>query len=344
MSYLSEVLEQPAVLARTLDGLADLPGEFHDLAQRLRGGSFTHLVASGMGSSYAATYPLLTFLNGHGITAFGADGGELLHYRQGLIRPDTVLLLVSQSGESVELTRLVASRRGRGFLVTLTNGLENTLARSADLALSFAAGPEKTVSTKTYTCALAALAVLAGGLAGDEQAALAAMVRESICAVEEFLADWQRPTQELVERLALREVVYLLGRGPSLASVWCGGLILKEGAHLAAEGMSAGEFRHGPLEAAHEGWPAIVFMPAGRTSALIARLVRDLLDLGVRVAVIGPESPDPRAIHARIRELPEWISPIAEIVPIQTLVHNLARAQGREPGQFNRMGKITATE
>jgi glucosamine--fructose-6-phosphate aminotransferase (isomerizing) len=140
--------------------------------------------------------------------------------------------------------------------------------------------------------------------------------------------------------------VFILGRGPSLTSAMTGSLILKEAAKVHAEGMSSGQFRHGPLELASPGFSAIVFASSGRTKALNLRLAQDIAEFGGKVVLIGGEKDThPKGILTlNLPALKELFAPLAEIVPVQLLARRLAIEKGLKPGEFEKAKKVTRHE
>src|SRR5206468_1619686 len=127
------------------------------------------LVFTGMGGSYDACYAPVTALASVGITGVMVDSAELLYFRRPTQAGRTLLVMVSQSGESAEVVRLIEQLDGepeRPFTVSITNGLDNTLARLANVALDSRAGHEQGPSSMTFGAALVVLAALADVLAG----------------------------------------------------------------------------------------------------------------------------------------------------------------------------------
>src|SRR5207249_2930935 len=125
------------------------------------------VVFTGMGSSLNACLPACAYLNQQGIAAAALESAELLYYYPALYAPESLLIVVSQSGESVEPVRLIEALPDRVPAISVTNGLENTIARRSRLALDMHAGPELTVSSKTYVCAQLALFLLACAISGS---------------------------------------------------------------------------------------------------------------------------------------------------------------------------------
>jgi glucosamine--fructose-6-phosphate aminotransferase (isomerizing) len=141
--------------------------------------------------------------------------------------------------------------------------------------------------------------------------------------------------------LAGVESLFLTGRGASLAAAGVGGLIIKESAHVHAEGMSSAAFRHGPFEMLSARTFVTVFLGDARTAALNQRLCDDIVRAGGRAAAVTEQESDgpfdlPRA--------PERIRPILEMLPVEMISLALAANAGREAGRFERTSKVTTVE
>jgi glucosamine--fructose-6-phosphate aminotransferase (isomerizing) len=344
MAFIDEILEQPEAIRRAVNSLAQVEDQLAPIRRRIESGDIDRIVFSGMGGSYSAGEPLLVRLNRNGKAAFGINAAELLHARGGVLTPSTLLILATQSGESVETVNVAERWHGQATILSLTNRGDDAVSRLADFPFAFNAGTEATVSSKTYTGTLAALALIGTALAGEDMARTRAGLDAAIEAVAQVLKNHEAVGAQLLDALQIDTRLMLLARGPSMATAANGALILKESTHIFTEGMNCGEFRHGPIEATGPGWPTLVFLPHSNTQQLTERLVRDLLDLSVRVVVVGPTNPDPRAGHVALPALDADIAPIAEIVPVHILAYHLARSFGMVPGQFARMGKVTTSE
>ena len=131
--FVAEIAEQPQALRRAGRGLVEQAGQLARL--RAAVASSRSILFTGMGSSYDACYPIVTALAGQGRPCSMLDTAELLHFRMPLLHPDSLLVCVSQSGESAELVRLIdrLPSRGRPTIAAVTNGSANTLAAVADI-------------------------------------------------------------------------------------------------------------------------------------------------------------------------------------------------------------------
>ena len=130
--FIGEISGQPDAVRRAATGLRDDVTTLHAIAAAAAG---RHIVFTGMGSSYDACYPAVTELALAGIAATMLDAAELLHFRTAILGHDALLVAISQSGESIEVVRTVDRVRAGAtppIVVAVTNGTENSLARSAD--------------------------------------------------------------------------------------------------------------------------------------------------------------------------------------------------------------------
>ena len=336
--YFRDILDQPRAIAETLAHL-EIGDQADSLRQGLRGGRFQRIVLTGMGASFHALQPLFLRLNGQGFTAARVETSELIHSIERWLAPETLLVVVSQSGESGEIVRLLEANRKRAPIVGITNASDSHLARSADVPILTTAGPESSVSCKTYVTALMALHVLGGFLCGadgsrNELAPLAS-------AVSSYLEHWQHHVSGIAETLEGVRNIFLLGRGDSLATTGDGALILKESVRFHAEGMSGGAFRHGPLEMVDDSTLALVFAGAVSTRTLQSRLAEDIRRAGGRVAWIADDTKHGAWCLPRVAPA---LLPMLEILPVQMTTLALAERAGIEAGRFKRISKVTTSE
>jgi len=293
-----------------------------------------------MGSSYYALHPLNLQLNDHGIQSIMLETSELVHYYSRALNPETLVVAVSQSGESAEMLRLAQVNQGAP-IIAVTNNPDGTLARHAAAVLFTHAGHEFSVSCKTYVTTLMTLQWLADALCGldTEESCRRLQYAEQATAV--YLADWKKHVLNLTALLSGIRNLFLVGRGVSLATVGTGALVIKESDHFHAEGMSSAAFRHGPLEMLSEQVFVAVFSGDEKTRALNDALLSDIRNAGGRGELIG-ECSDCESF--RLAQLDMAIRPILEILPIQMMTIALAALAGREAGKFERATKITRTE
>jgi glutamine---fructose-6-phosphate transaminase (isomerizing) len=338
---LDDILDQPRMLAAALKAHLEPGSPMETAVHGILQMRPRRIILTGMGSSLFASYPAYLRLLGSGAAAIWIDLSELLHYASGQIGPDTLLVIVSQSGETVEALRLLEDRRVAASVLAVTNASDSTLARSARWVIQSGAGPELTVATKTYSASLLALTILAERLSGASPRELATMLNPAVTAAADICSTVQGQVAALPKEWLCAGPVTLVGRGPALATALSGGLLLKETAKIPAEGMSSAQFRHGPLEISGPGHRAIICTDTGPTHALDLKLAAELRANGSQTLIIGPELP--ADIDAVV--LPDTgCTGLYALIPLQVLARELAIHQGIAPGSFRFIGKVTTNE
>lgn len=340
--YISDILSQPAALRKAVQKFS--PAQLTPIAERLQKGDFDRIVITGMGASYNAAYPACLKLSGLPIPVTLVNAAELVHYMDGQIGSRTLLWANSQSGRSAELLHLLQRLESTppACLLASVNDETSPLAAAADVCLPIHAGPESTVSTKTYVNTLAADLLAAQQLVGQDIEPLKSAMLTAADGIEHFLNDWQIRVNALDELLGDFEDLILLGRGASMSAVWNGALTNKEAAKFSLEGMNAAEFRHGPLELAAPGFYAMIFAGASTTSALNRKLALDIVKHGGRA--IWLDSMADSELPTYTFPIIDSVRPLTEILPMQMLTLVMARRKGVEPGTFRFIEKITKTE
>ncbi len=338
--YLRDILRQPEALKDTVENL-ELSSELKRLGSLLNRGTFQCVVLTGMGASFHALHPLNLRLIDHGFRPIMVETSELIHYQPQLIDRSTLIVVVSQSGQSAESVRLVEINRRRANIIAVTNTPESPLAKKANATLITRAGNEFSVSCKTYVTALMALKYLGDVLCQRDAKASIRELKPVSAAVSTYLANWADHVALLASRLAGVRNLFFVGRGTSLAAVGSGALIVKESDHVHAEGMSSAAFRHGPLEVLSQETFVIVFSGDRKTHDLNHRLLTDIRQAGGRAELIGETSQSP---CFRLSDHSSSVRAILEILPVQMLTLALAAMAGREAGKFDRATKITTTE
>jgi glucosamine--fructose-6-phosphate aminotransferase (isomerizing) len=340
--YVNDILHQPDALRDTLAAFSAQPfDETRVFARRLSSGTLKRVVLTGMGSSYHALHPLHLNLIAHGFCTEMFETSELIHYAPRLLTGETLVVAVSQSGQSVEILQLLEQARGRATIVGVTNTGGSPLALKSDALLLTYAGNEHSVSCKTYVATLAAAAILGDLLTGKNPHATLAALDAGVTAITLYLSHWQEYLGSALQYVQGVRHLILTGRGISLAAAGTGGLIIKESAHFHAEGMSSAAFRHGPLELLSPAILVLVFAGVGATVQLNANLVADIRELGGHAELIttaGNES------VFSLPVVPDICLPLLEIVPIQLISLALAIQNDHVPGRFTHGQKITVVE
>jgi glucosamine--fructose-6-phosphate aminotransferase (isomerizing) len=346
--YIDEIMEQPEALHRAIDNYTVSQRELMRLAGAIASNHFRNVILTGMGISYHSCYPLWLKFSQHAIAATWWDASELVHYAPDALAADTLLIVVSQSGESAELKRIIELDTRPGVVVSITNGLDNSVARWSDLSLNTDAGPETAVSTKTYVTGMALLHLLGLQLlGGDVETGKTKLYAVADC-VAGFLDGWESSLQSPTEFLGPCDALAFLARGPSMASALAGALMAAEASRIFCAAFSSAQFRHGPVETVSQNFRAIIFAGNDANRHLNYQMADYLAACGGKTLVITP-TPRQEVVPAGVVELPiamaePEILPILEIIPVQLLTITLAHTKGYEPAAFINCNKVTLEE
>ncbi len=353
---MEEILQQPGALSGVRKYYAS-PGAISLTVRKKLGISrSTTVVITGMGSSLHAAYPAQAYLTAMGYRALVWEAAELLHHHLKVLTPETLLVIVSQSGETVEVTRLLEVLPKKTNVVAVTNVESSHLARAGKLMLPMMAGVQAAVSTKTYTCAVAVLMYLAFAITGESQRPLSQTLMRAADAQERVLERHDALMLPTLEFFNHPPYVSLLSRGADLASAFQGALMLKEVARLAAEPMSAAQFRHGPIEIIDPSHCYVIFArhtqpvtAAPRTrqpATLLLKLADDIRSHKGRVLLLSDRPVENvtnmRLIHVDPMRL--GLGTLVDILLIQLLAHDFALRAGFEPGKFRIAEGVTRRE
>ena len=241
-------------------------------------------------SAHAATFGKHLIEQHLGIPVAAAAPNIATVYGQRLRLKDQLLLTISQSGHSYDLTEFVVMAKAAGALtVAIVNDVDSPLAGACDVALPMAAGPELSVAaTKSFIAALGVLLRVTAAWANDD-ALHAAIERlpDRLAAATEL--DWS-PALDVV---AAASSLTTIGRGPTLAIAREAALKLKETCNLHAEAFSSAEFQHGPMALVSSLYPMLMFVPGDAAAAGVNELAADLRRKGAAVfsAEYGEASP-----------------------------------------------------
>jgi glucosamine--fructose-6-phosphate aminotransferase (isomerizing) len=258
---LKEIYEQPGVVSDIAANAARI--ETH--AAHVKKSRGTYLVGCGT-ASYAAVageYLFSKIAKRHVNVAIGSEFG----YHLDFLNRDSLVIAISQSGETMDILESVkkASHKGAKILA-LVNVLGSTLYREADYKLLIDAGPEKGVaSTKAFIGMLAHLTLLAFAVAGKTADGVAVLTK-AVLSMKKVLSDpTVKKITDLAEKLKKKEHIYVIGRGLSYPTALETALKIKEISYIHAEGLAAGELKHGPLALVTRGTPCIAFLPDDET-------------------------------------------------------------------------------
>ncbi|WP_454924604.1 glutamine--fructose-6-phosphate transaminase (isomerizing) [Actinomyces gerencseriae] len=288
---------------------------------------------------------------------------ELAHefrYRDPIVGEKTLIVAISQSGETMDTIQAVRHAREQGSRVlAIVNTYGSTIAREADAVLYTHAGPEVAVaSTKAFLAQITAcyllglyLAQLRGNKWHDEVADYLAQLGRMPAKIQRLLDEQQEDVEELGAGLADRASFLFLGRHVGFPVALEGALKLKELAYVHAEGFAAGELKHGPIALVEDGLPVFVIVPTPRRPVLHDKVISNIQEVrarGARTIVIaeeGDEAVTPFADHViRVPATPTLMWPLLTVVPLQIFAAALAEAKGLDVDQPRNLAKSVTVE
>lgn len=288
---------------------------------------------------------------------------ELAHefrYRDPIVDDRTLVVAISQSGETMDTLMAVRHAREQGGRVlAIVNTHGSTIPREADAVLYTHAGPEVAVaSTKAFLAQITAayllglyLAQLRGNKFADEVAEALNELRAMPARIQCVL-DQQDAIRQAARDLADTKSVLFLGRHVGYPVALEGALKLKELAYIHAEGFAAGELKHGPIALVEEGQPVFVIVPSphGRQSvhAKVVSNIQEVRARGARTLVIAEEGDEAVPEFADevfwIPRAPSLLSPLLAVVPLQIFACELATSKGLDVDQPRNLAKSVTVE
>jgi len=355
-----EIFEQPQALANTLEliggGAGITPQHFGARAAEVFDGVRRVLILA-CGTSYHAGLVARYWIEAIAKLPVTVEIASEYRYRESVPDADTLVVVISQSGETADTLAALKHAKALGMQRTLAicNVPESAIVRETALRFITRAGPEIGVaSTKAFTTQLAAFALLTLALAKlngrlsaeDEERRLAAL-RHLPVAVQKVL-ELEPEIEKWAQRFAGKEHALFLGRGSHWPIAMEGALKLKEISYIHAEAYAAGELKHGPLALVDKDMPVIAVSPADE---LLEKLKSNLQEVRARggelyvFADAGSEIPESEGVH--ILHMPEhygMLSPVLHVIPLQLLSYHAALVKGTDVDKPRNLAKSVTVE
>ncbi len=356
---LKEIFEQPRAIADTLEGrLYDgrvLEAAFgHGAAEVFDKVKGVHIIACG--TSYHAGLVGRYWMEALAGIPCSVEVASEFRYRKPVVRNSSLIVTVSQSGETADTLAGLeeAKRLGFGQSLTICNVPESSLIRASDLVLMTRAGPEIGVaSTKAFTTQLVALMLLTivlGRRFGMTETAERELVKQLLHLPRQIddVLGLDRQIMQLAERFGDKQHALFLGRGAQYPVAMEGALKLKEISYIHAEAYPAGELKHGPLALVDAAMPVVVVAP---NNELLEKLKSNLREVGARGGEMlvfadqntGIASDDTTTVLP-VAPTDDCVAPIVFTVPLQLLAYHVAVLKGTDVDQPRNLAKSVTVE
>ncbi|MCQ0018521.1 glutamine--fructose-6-phosphate transaminase (isomerizing) [Actinomadura madurae] len=359
---LKEIAEQPRAVADTLLGRIGTDGRLRLDEMRIPDRELREvdkIIIVACGTSYHAGLIAKYAIEHWAGLPCEVELASEFRYRDPILSPATLVIAISQSGETMDALMAVRhAREQKAKLLGICNVNGSTLPRECDGVLYTHAGPEIAVaSTKAFLTQLVAVYLIALYLAqvrgtkwGDEVFAMIQLLERMPEKVEKVL-ETMEPVRELARSLAGERCVLFLGRHVGFPVALEGALKLKELAYMHAEGFAAGELKHGPIALIEKDLPVVVVVPPRARDVLHDKIVSNIQEIrarGARTIVIAEEgdaSVEPYAdTLIAVPAVPTLLQPLVTTVPLQVFACELATAKGHDVDQPRNLAKSVTVE
>jgi glucosamine--fructose-6-phosphate aminotransferase (isomerizing) len=358
---LKEIFEQPQVIKETLSGRIDESGGVHlgaelgaITAERLR--AISKIAITGCGTAYHAGMVGMYLLRSLVRLPVEMELASEFRYGDPVIDPTTLVIAMSQSGETADTIEAVRIAKAEGTdILGICNVLGSHLSRLADGMLYTRGGPEIGVAaTKTYVSQVIAMTLFALYLARlrettDERrlAEIADGTRLLPAAVDVVL-DTSDEIRKVARKLRKAESVLFIGRYVNFPTALEGALKLKEISYIHAEGYPAGEMKHGPIALLDSTVPVVGVATDDRVrEKMISNLMESKAREAPVVVVANHGDREVAAVADHVFWVPkvdELLSPIVNVIPLQLLAYHIADIEGKDVDQPRNLAKTVTVE
>jgi glutamine---fructose-6-phosphate transaminase (isomerizing) len=354
-----EIFEQPAALRNTFSGRLQknegkvVLGGLSEYAKELV--RARRVILTGQGTALHAAMIGEYMLEDVAKVPAVAEYASEFRYRNPIIEDGTVVVAVSQSGETADTLAALTEAKERGALsLGVINVVGSTISRETDAGVYLRVGPEIGVaSTKAFTGQVAVLTMITLFMARrrfmspDHCASLIAELERIPEKIERILEQDKR-VRAVTEKYCERENWLFLGRGYNYPTALEGALKLKEISYIHAEGMPAAEMKHGPIALINDGMPAVFIANKGRQYDKVMSNIAEVRARGGHVIAIATEGDEAIKRHAEdvlyIPDIPEPLSPMLTVIPLQMMAYHAAVIRGHDVDKPRNLAKSVTVE
>ncbi|MBB1319509.1 glutamine--fructose-6-phosphate transaminase (isomerizing) [Shewanella sp. SR43-4] len=356
---LKEIYEQPTAIAHTLEGRI-AGGKVLDSAFGENAAEFLkdikHVQIIACGTSYHAGMAARYWLEDWAGVSCNVEIASEFRYRKSHLFPNSLLVTISQSGETADTLAAMRLAKEMGYKATLTicNSAGSSLVRESDMAYMMKAGVEIGVaSTKAFTVQLAGLLMLTtaigrhNGMSSEMEAAITQSLLSMPAKVEQALG-LNDAIAELAEDFADKQHALFLGRGDQYPIAMEGALKLKEISYIHAEAYASGELKHGPLALIDADMPVIVVAPNNELLEKLKSNVEEVRARGGLMYVFADvdaefESDDTMKV-IQVPHCDAFMAPLIYTIPLQLLSYHVALIKGTDVDQPRNLAKSVTVE
>jgi glutamine---fructose-6-phosphate transaminase (isomerizing) len=330
--FLEDILRQPDELLAVISHLRGAGRQTLEAAAGVIRNA-RHVYLTGIGASWNAALGAGAIFRGGAWPVYMLDAAELLQFSK--IPRGAVIVIVSRSGRSIEIVKLLARAREAGATVIgVTNFPDGPLAHEAAIPFVVPVKADHGISVNTYSTLAAVTAAIAATTVSSFDDKLATAVSGAVSEAAKMIPHWRN---QLTETSWLEpQVPYLfLARGGSLASACEAGLLWEEGTKRPATVIGTGSFRHGPQEAIHRDTRVAIWIDGEQLREQDLAVARDLRGLGASVMLAGCDLPaDSADLIFQLPKIPVQWQFLVDVIPAQLAAERMARVAGVDCDSF----------
>lgn len=323
--FIKEVCTQSCLLREVADFYRnDGEKQINGIVEEFKQKKMKRLILTGMGSSLYAMDSVRSYLTGHGILALSFSSFELSRFQFGQIDEKTLVVAVSQSGNSMEVVELVEKAKKVTTVVGLYNNAGCRLSEIADIPLQIRAGKEVSITSKTYELTMLILNILAHKLAGELDESFWKEVEEAIEWSGNWLEKWEENSRPMYEFAQGIELFDLLANNTSLATARQLSLAYREGLHNSTAVWECADYAHGQYHSAKmaEKYLAQMFFPVLEEGTKEMKMFHFILDHGGKVMVYTASelSEKENVFVVKLPKLRDSLMPLVESIAAETML------------------------
>jgi glucosamine--fructose-6-phosphate aminotransferase (isomerizing) len=356
---LKEIFEQPTSVANCLRGRAEqregriVLGGIQEFSRELLHAK--RIILTGQGTAWHAGLVGDYLMEDIAKVVTECTYASEFRYRNPIVEDGTVLIAISQSGETADTLAALREGRDKGALcLGVVNVVGSTIARETDAGIYLHAGPEIGVaSTKAFTCQCVVLTMLAAFLGRRKfmSQAHCQEIVDGLCAIPDQMQrvlEQSEQVKEIALRFCDRENWLFLGRGYHYPVALEGALKLKEISYIHAEGMPAAEMKHGPIALINEGMPVVFVATKGLQYDKVITNIEEVRARGGKVIAVATEGDTAMKRYSDhviyIPHVMESLQPLLTVVPLQLLAYHAAVARGCNVDKPRNLAKSVTVE
>ncbi|MCA9806391.1 MAG: glutamine--fructose-6-phosphate transaminase (isomerizing) [Cyanobacteria bacterium HKST-UBA06] len=357
---LKEIYDQPDVIRRLLSehlkGDTD-PVSILDKPALALFKNPKRIVIVGCGSSLNAGLVGKYFMEAVARIDVNVESAGEYRYRDTLVDEDTIIIAISQSGETADTLTAIRQCKEKGAkVVTVTNRVDSTMARESDAVVNVHAGLEVSVcATKSFVAQVVVLYLLGlqvaedrGTLKANELENLKHQLKQLPTQIETMLANTDT-VHTVAKKYGSKENMLFIGRSMNYPTAMEGALKLKEVSYIHAEGYSASELKHGPIAMLDQDMPIVAVLTPGplyekMISSCQEAKARDAQVIAIHAGPVQQEVADTFDDIITVPTTHEWLSPVVAVVPMQFLAYYIAEHLGKDVDQPRNLAKSVTVE